>query len=73
MHFSPLQLTVVLVIIILLFGTKKLRSMGGDLGEALKGFRTAVKECDSTETPALPDTKSDLGSAHMTDSNTGKR
>ncbi|MFZ1387206.1 MAG: twin-arginine translocase TatA/TatE family subunit [Thiolinea sp.] len=46
MHFSPLQLVLILVIVILLFGTKKLRSMGGDLGEAFKNFRKAVKDGD---------------------------
>ncbi len=48
MHFSPLQLILVLVIVILLFGTKKLRNMGGDLGEAFKNFRRAVKDGDET-------------------------
>jgi sec-independent protein translocase protein TatA len=53
MHFSPLQLILVLVIVILLFGTKKLRNMGGDLGEAFKNFRKAVKDGDETETPKV--------------------
>ncbi|WP_298611008.1 twin-arginine translocase TatA/TatE family subunit [uncultured Thiothrix sp.] len=48
MHFSPLQLVLILVIVILLFGTKKLRSMGGDLGEAFKNFKKAVKDGDDT-------------------------
>ncbi len=38
------QLLIVLVIIILLFGTKKLRNIGGDLGGALKSFRGAMKD-----------------------------
>jgi twin arginine-targeting protein translocase, TatA/E family len=38
------QLLIVLAIIILLFGTKKLRNIGGDLGSAIKNFRTSVKE-----------------------------
>jgi len=38
------QLLIVLVIVILLFGTKKLRSMGGDLGGALRSFRKAMKD-----------------------------
>lgn len=46
MHFSPLQLILILVIVVLLFGTKKLRNMGGDLGEAFKNFRRAVKDGD---------------------------
>ncbi len=43
------QLLIVLLIIILLFGTKKLRSMGEDLGKALKSFRTAIKDDDNKE------------------------
>jgi len=38
------QLVVVLVIVLLLFGTKKLRHIGGDLGSAIKSFRGAVKD-----------------------------
>jgi len=38
------ELLVILVIVIVLFGTKKLRNIGADLGGALKSFRTAVKE-----------------------------
>jgi sec-independent protein translocase protein TatA len=56
MHFSPLQLILILVIVVLLFGTKKLRNMGGDLGEAVKNFKKAMKDGDNadTETPADP-------------------
>ena len=36
------QLLIVAVIVILLFGTKKLRNLGGDLGSAVKGFKKAV-------------------------------
>ena len=38
------QLLIVLVIIVLLFGTKKLRSLGGDLGSAIKSFKQSVRE-----------------------------
>ena len=38
------QLLIVLAIIILLFGTKKLRSLGGDLGSAIKSFKQSVRE-----------------------------
>lgn len=51
MHFSPLQLILILVIVVLLFGTKKLRNMGGDLGEAVKNFKKAMKDGDDAETP----------------------
>ncbi|MDN3700551.1 Sec-independent protein translocase subunit TatA [Vibrio artabrorum] len=40
------QLLIIAVIVILLFGTKKLRGMGGDLGSAVKGFKKAMSEDD---------------------------
>lgn len=41
------QLLIILAIIVLLFGTKKLRNLGGDLGSAVKGFKKAVKDGES--------------------------
>ncbi|GBL03809.1 Sec-independent protein translocase subunit TatA [Glaciecola sp. KUL10] len=41
------QILIILVIVILLFGTKKLRNVGTDLGGALKGFKKAMSEEDS--------------------------
>lgn len=38
------QLLIVAAIVVLLFGTKKLRGMGGDLGSAIKGFKSAMKD-----------------------------
>lgn len=38
------ELLVILVIVILLFGTKKLRNVGADLGESIKNFRNSLKE-----------------------------
>lgn len=38
------QLLIILAIIVLLFGTKKLRGIGSDLGGAVKGFKKAVSE-----------------------------
>ncbi len=43
MGISIWQLVIVLGIVILLFGTKKLRNMGGDLGSAINSFKKAVK------------------------------
>jgi len=43
------QLLIVLIIIVLLFGTKKLRSLGGDLGSAIKNFKQSVREGEETE------------------------
>ena len=48
MGISVWQILIVLVIVILLFGTKKLRNLGGDLGEAVKGFKKGIQEDGST-------------------------
>jgi len=40
------QLLIVLAIVVLIFGTKKLASMGTDLGGAVKGFRKAMNDAD---------------------------
>jgi sec-independent protein translocase protein TatA len=43
------QLLIVLLIVVMVFGTKKLRSLGGDLGGALKSFRKAMDSDDKDE------------------------
>ena len=54
MGISIWQLLIVLVIILLLFGTKKLRNVGADLGSAIKHFRSAVKEPDENQDTSDP-------------------
>ena len=44
MGISIWQLVIVLLIVLLLFGAKRLRNVGGDLGSAIKGFKSAMKE-----------------------------
>ena len=44
MGISIWQLLIILVIVVLLFGTKKLRNMGGDLGGAIKNFRSSMRD-----------------------------
>lgn len=44
------QLLIILLIVVMLFGTKRLKNLGSDLGGALKGFKTAMKE-DEKEQP----------------------
>lgn len=46
MSFGIWELGIIMVIVALLFGTKKLGSIGGDLGNAIKGFRNAIKDDD---------------------------
>ena len=43
MGISVTQLLIVLAIVIIVFGTKRLRNLGTDLGEAIRNFRAAVK------------------------------
>ncbi len=43
------QLIIVLVIIVLIFGTKKLKNMGSDLGGAMKSFKKAINEKEQTD------------------------
>jgi sec-independent protein translocase protein TatA len=47
-NIGPWQLLIILVIVLAIFGTKKLRNLGSDLGGAVKGFRSAMNEADQT-------------------------
>ncbi|BAS67422.1 twin-arginine translocase TatA/TatE family subunit [Bathymodiolus septemdierum thioautotrophic gill symbiont] len=52
---GPFELIIILVIVLLLFGGKRLKNIGGDLGGAIKGFKKSMKEgendnIDSTDT-----------------------
>ena len=52
MGISIWQLAIILLIVIVLFGTKRLRGLGSDVGSAISGFRKAVQESE-TSPPAL--------------------
>ena len=43
-NIGPWQLLIILVIVLAIFGTKRLRTLGSDLGSAVKGFRSAMNE-----------------------------
>jgi sec-independent protein translocase protein TatA len=49
MGISIWQLLIILAIVLVLFGAKRLRNLGGDLGSAIKGFRSAMKEDDEAK------------------------
>jgi len=49
MSFGITELIIVLVIVLLLFGTSKLKSLGSDLGSAIKGFKTAIGNEDEAK------------------------
>ena len=56
--FSPRHLIVILLIVLVVFGTKKLKTIGADLGGAIRGFKTAMNEsqaaADAVNEPASP-------------------
>jgi len=70
MGISITQLVIVLVIVLVLFGTKRLRNIGGDLGGAIKGFRSAMKEGESDT--ALSEKDSDIIEGEVTEKNKHK-
>lgn len=49
MSFGIPELLIILFIIVLLFGTRKIKGLGGDLGGALKSFRVAMRDSDGIE------------------------
>jgi sec-independent protein translocase protein TatA len=49
---SVYQLAIILLIVIVMFGTKRLKSIGGDLGGALRSFRGAMNTTDESDRPA---------------------
>jgi len=62
------QLLIILVIVVLIFGAKRLKNLGGDLGGAVKGFKQAVKEDDESPTdPARLENADDAVVSKATD------
>jgi sec-independent protein translocase protein TatA len=58
-NVSIWQLLIVLVIVIAIFGTKRLKTLGSDLGGAVKGFRSAMDDADKNSTEQLGDQSED--------------
>ena len=52
--FSIWHWLIVLLIIVLIFGTKKLKNIGSDIGGAVKGFKDGVRDGAAPETPVPP-------------------
>ena len=50
---SPGHLLLLLLVVVLIFGTKKLRNMGEDLSAAIKGFKKGMQSEDKSEQPQL--------------------
>ncbi|MFT7771822.1 Sec-independent protein translocase subunit TatA [Roseateles sp.] len=65
--FSIWHWLIVLVVVIAIFGTKKLRNVGSDLGAAVKGFKDGMKD-GSADAPATPPQQ--VGASKANDPNT---
>ncbi len=65
--FGITELIVILVIVLLLFGTKKLKNLGSDLGSAIKGFRKAMG--DSEESNNIEDQRQESLSVNPLNAN----
>ena len=57
MGISIWQLLIILAIVLVLFGAKRLKNVGSDLGNAIKGFKSAVKEEDEKKDEDVADKK----------------
>ena len=58
-NIGPVQLLIVLVIVLAIFGTKRLRTLGSDLGSAVKGFRSAMSEAEAESAEKIGDQSKD--------------
>ena len=67
MGFSTTHLIIFLVIIVLIFGTKKLKNIGSDLGGAVKGFKDGMKDGSTPTEKSAEAPSPSLGTAEKTD------
>lgn len=59
MGISVWQLLILLAVVVLLFGTKRLRNIGSDLGSAIKGFKNSMEDDPEIEKKAESETKTE--------------
>lgn len=64
MGISPVQIGIILLIVVLIFGTKKLKNIGSDLGEAVKGFKKGIKDDDK---PEITENKEEVSATKVAD------
>lgn len=68
--FSIWHWLIVLLIVVMVFGTKKLKNLGSDLGAAVKGFKDGMKDGSSDDKPAAPAPQQVANTAAPADKNT---
>lgn len=59
MMWSWPQLLIILLVVALIFGTKKLRNIGGDLGSAIKSFKKGMADEDERSVEPISEEKKD--------------
>ena len=67
MSISPLEIGLILLIVLLIFGGKKLKTLGSDLGQAIKGFRSTMATEQSSTDPESPTQDSDASKPKSND------
>jgi sec-independent protein translocase protein TatA len=68
--FSIWHWLIVLLVVVLVFGTKKLKNMGSDIGGAVKGFKDGLKEGNATESSDEHETEKNLSVSEKTSDTT---
>ncbi len=68
--FSIWHWLIVLLVVVVIFGTKKLRNIGSDLGGAVKGFKDGIKSGGETDADAAAAPPQQVTTAKRTDTNT---
>ena len=54
---GPFELIIILIIVLLIFGGKRLKNIGGELGGATKGFKSSMKESETKEKEEIIEAK----------------
>lgn len=61
------QLLIILLIVVLIFGTKRLKTIGSDLGGAVRGFRKSMEEGETEQKKQIPEGKQDAPDAEFSE------
>ncbi|PHM73348.1 Sec-independent protein translocase subunit TatA [Xenorhabdus kozodoii] len=64
------QLLIIAVIVVLLFGTNKLRTLGSDLGESIKGFKKAMSDDEKPQQPEKMNQDAEFETKNLTETST---
>ena len=66
MGFGVTELIIILVIVLVLFGAKRLKNVGSDLGSAVKGFKTAIKDEETKSAESIEKSEADVIEGEVT-------